>query len=154
MEKFIFDTNAFNKALDDVPSTKKSIKIYASHIQLREINNTACDIRRKKLLTIFHKLTDEQLPTESAVFPIKLGSIKFGDGTYEKLRNELDHETSKLPSGKRKRKLKNNPNDAQIAEIALKNRITLVTDDADVLNVMRNNGGHAIRYDAFKAKIT
>ncbi len=152
MKEYVFDTNAFNRVIDDnidvIKISEKAI-IYASHIQLTELEATTNESRKTALVSCFHQITEKQLSTESMVFPIVFDSMKFGDGTYEELRAELDYEASKLNNRKSRNKLKNNPNDAQIGEVALKNEYTLVSDDPELLKVMINRGANVLTYDAF-----
>lgn len=151
MKEYVFDTNAFNRLLDDetnIQDIGDDILIYGSHIQMEELAATKNIKRRDALLKAFHVTTDKLLKTESMVFPIKFGSTKFGDGTYERLRSELDTEANKLKN--KKNKLKNNPNDAQIGEIAIKNNYILVTDDTELLKVIKSNNSRVLTYDEFK----
>ena len=156
MQKYVFDTNAYNRLLDDdlnLIGTEHEIIIYGSHIQLRELKATKECKRREALLSVFHATTDTCLKTESMVFPIEFGSTKFGDETYNNIRNELDTESNKLERRRRKGKLKNNPNDAQIGETAIKNGCTLVTDDPELLMVVSNRSSKALTYDEFKEQL-
>lgn len=151
---YVFDTNAFNRFLDDdVVEEISNVEIFATHIQLREIEATKDSSRRQQLLSTFDEISDEMIQTESMVFPIVFGQSKFGDDTYKNLRNALDNEVSELSGKSQRKKKKGHPNDAQIAEVALKRQCILVTDDPQLLAVFPKFGGSVKTYDEFKKHI-
>jgi len=153
--KYIFDTNAFNNFLDAQDNTPlHSVSILATHVQLAEIKATKDDERRNCLLNVFSEITDEVKKTESMVFPLIFGAQKFGDGTYENLLESLNQEVSQFSTKKRLKKENGHSNDAQIAEVALKNKYTLVTDDNELIKVFENYGGKVLRYAKFIEIVT
>ena len=152
----MFDTNAFNRLLDpgiDISIFKGRVDIFATHIQLRELHATTDTQRRQALESSFHEITTQTLPTESMVLPIKLGSAKFGDGTYELILAKLNGKANSFRGRKRNNKLRSNPADAQIGEVALKNGHVLVTDDPELFSVVKDCGGTVLRFDDFVKEI-
>lgn len=133
----MFDTNIFNHVLDggiDFARFVGKARFFATHVQFDELNRTRNEGRRTSLLGIFEKVPQETVPTETFVLDkSKLGGAKLGEGNlYEKIKDELD----RLNKGK-----PNNIDDALIAETAIKNQFTLVTDDGDLSRVAKQNGG-------------
>ncbi len=142
----MFDTNVFNKILDeeiDVESVHKGKPYFVTHIQQNEIENTKNPERRKALLNTFHGINKTQVPTESGFWGLSVwGGAKWSaeDGVIQAIIEKLN--------AKNKSKT-NNGHDALIAETALKNKYTLVTDDGDLREVMLDMGGIAMSFQEF-----
>ena len=123
-KKCMFDTVIFNRVVEHKVSVEllaECVNVYATHIPRDEINNTPCSEKKAELNQVFVDIVLEERPTESAVWGVsKWGSKWFKDDSlYEPIKAALD---------KRKQK-ENNTQDALIAETAIKNDLTLVTDD-------------------------
>ena len=145
MKKFMVDTNIINRILDhnlDLKIFKGSDKaFFATHVQRDEIVKTPDATRRKELLSIFKEIADS-VPTESALWgKSKWGKCKWGeDDLVEKIRIELD----------KKKKRKNNSEDALIADTAIKNKFILITEDGPLhYVVMEIFKGSAQKLDEF-----
>ena len=142
MNKYLFDTNIFNRILDgDLDLNKmNNMEIFVTHVQLDEIQATKNNVRRSQLVSIFSRVLCEELPTESWVLGIsRLDEVKLSDGVlYEQLLQKLN----KLNKAKR-----NNRQDTLIAETAMANGITLVTDDHDLSQAISALGGTACNLD-------
>ena len=137
----MFDTNVFNKILDediDVECMHKGKPYFVTHIQQNEIENTKNLDRRTALLNTFHGINKTQVPTESAFYDISVW-----DGANWSAEDGVIKEIIQRLNAKNKSK-KNNGQDALIAETALKNRYTLVTNDGDLREVMQDMGGIAM----------
>lgn len=150
---FIFDTNAFNSLLDDEGVSFESISklnIYASYVQLKELNATKNQARRKKLVNCFHEAVSQKKPIETQIFPLVFGEQKFGDGTFEEIRDMLNDSAERLSSKKKRQKLANNAFDALIGEVAEKNNYILVTGDNDFSKIMKQRGVSSLKYEEFK----
>jgi len=161
MPAYMFDTVVFNRILDgvlDVSTLCGRARFYATHIQLDEILKTSNLQRREALLAVFNKVTERKVATESFVLDVsrldeaKLGGgnivstesavwnisrwnkAKWGeeDGLYSSIKAELD----RLNKNKA-----NNVQDSLIAETAIKNQFTLVTDDSDLCTVTKKFSG-------------
>lgn len=138
--KFMFDTNIFNKILngkiDLVNSVKKkSISFFCTHIQKDELNNCKDENRRKRLVELFNLMDSEELPTDSFVLGVsRLGGVRLGNGGFlERLRlGNLKH-----------------TNDALIGEVAIKNNLVLVTNDENLIKNVEENNGTVINLDSF-----
>jgi predicted nucleic acid-binding protein len=136
MIKYMFDTNVFNRILDgSIDLGKLSSKVcYATHVQLDEIQATKNSERRLQLVNTFSQVLSEQIPTQSFVLNVsRLDEAKLSDGvTY----NQLLYRLNQLNKAKT-----NNNQDALIAETALSNSLTLVTEDHDLSQVITEFGG-------------
>ncbi|GAH03750.1 unnamed protein product, partial [marine sediment metagenome] len=134
---FMFDTNIFGHILDNkilVENFPKNLNFFITPIQLYELKKTRDQNRRKMLLTIFNKIDQENIPTESTVLGVsKLGYSKLSrkNNLYEKIKSDLDEKVLK----------QNNIQDALIAETAIKNGLILVTNDGDLLEVTQKYNG-------------
>lgn len=149
MTGFMFDTNVFNRVLDgkfDTTSFPNNKPYFVTHIQRNEIENTKNPERRQALLKTFHGVGHTQVPTESAYFGIsEWGGAKWSadDGVIEKIIEKLNTKNN----GKG-----NNGQDALIAETAIKNSYTLVTEDRELREVVLEMGGSAITFQEFLSK--
>ena len=154
---FMFDTVAFNRALDFedcaaqlAESSGKGLRLFATHVQLDELKNTRDPDRRDKLIEIFELLVAEggdaeqsgRISTESAVWNVsRWGQAKWGssDSLYQPILADLNKFKSK----------DNNKQDALISETAIENNLVLVTDDKNLAEVTRRHGGEAISFGDF-----
>ena len=141
----MLDTNIFNHILDNkilIENFPENLNLFITHIQLDELEKTRDQNRRKMLLTIFKKIDQENIPTESLVLSVsKLGKAKLGDenGLYKKIKLDLDEKEIK----------QNNKQDALIAKTTIKNGLILVTDDSDLLEVTQKYNGEVINLEDF-----
>jgi predicted nucleic acid-binding protein len=155
-EVLMLDTNVFNHVLDGRidPARLQGKRLVATHIQRDEILATGNAERRDALMALFIEFVPSRAPTSSAVAGISVaGASNSGmvptesfvwdvscwdeakwpkeDGLFEALRNDLDD----LNGGKA-----NNVKDVLIAETALRNGWTLVTDDRHLAQVASTHG--------------
>lgn len=156
----MLDTNVFNHVLDGKIglASLEGRRLIATHIQRDEINNTKNEARRKALYSVFEFLTENMVPTTSAVAGISVagsccassdgvvptesavwdisrwGQAKWGanDDIFEGMRQELD------ALNKEK---KNNAQDILIAETSIRNGWVLITSDTDLFAVVTKYGG-------------
>lgn len=154
---FMFDTVAFNRALttDDsvnVLSNRVHMKIYATHVQRDEINNTPGLDLRSKLNEAFVRLGPTIICTNSAAWEVsEWGQGGWGDDDdlYERYYSDLRRcdESKKNRRRRAQDKIANNlARDVLIAETAIKQGLTLVTDDKCLAKITRQYGGDAISF--------
>lgn len=143
MKGYIFDTNIFNHILDgniDLRALEAVNPCYTTHIQNDELQATKDVHRRSQLLAIFMMMPQDQIPTESFVLDhsaldmAKLG----GSNLYSDIKAKLDE----LNGGR-----SSNIKDALIAETAIMNGCTLVTDDSDLYKVVTEYQSPCVRLD-------
>ena len=145
MNGYMFDTNIFNRILDgqvEIDSWADKAQFFVTHIQWDELNATRNLSRKGKLIRVFQTIAPSNVPTESSVLDVsRLDMAKLGveDNLYEKVKRDLD-------AMKRK---PNNCQDALIAETAIMNGFTLVTDDKDLLQVTQSHAGAAKSFSGF-----
>lgn len=143
--KIIFDSNVYNEIANGnlninlLEKNKDKYEFYITHIQIDEMNKCLDIEKRAKLFLFKSKLTPIVIPTESFILGTsRLGEARLGDSNIlEKLR---------------KGNLKNT-NDALIGEVAIKNCITLITNDKNLKQNVNSNKGNAIDLDKFKASL-
>lgn len=145
MSRFILDTNIFNRILDTGirGPFNSGVELFATHIELDELRNTRNFERRKNLLDVFQEIGSKQIPTESAVWGVsKWGHAKWTSviNLYTSVLNALNAKNG----GKR-----NNMHDALIAETAIRNNLTLVTEDRDLADVTTDHRGTSINLSSF-----
>lgn len=160
----MFDTNVFNRILDDVISLQSLanyITAHATHIQRDEINNTSDPGWRAALAQVFVDVVAVSIPTNSLVLGVsRMGEAQLGgdrvvptasavwdasrwdhtswaadDNLYSALKSDLDILNRSKP---------NNVHDALIAETSAKSGYVLVTDDADLAVVAKRYGGKCL----------
>ncbi|MEM4365330.1 MAG: hypothetical protein QXJ44_05410 [Candidatus Nitrosocaldus sp.] len=145
---FMFDTNIFNKILDEGIKLPTHLAYYVTHIQYDEICNTKNPNRREELLRTFNRVQKETINTEGFVWDISRWDMsKYGDDElYDKMLKRLEELDSR--SGKKTRE--NEARDILIALTAIKNCLTLVSDDKNLRKVVQEFNGHAITFKQFK----
>ena len=141
MNGYILDTNVFNRAADgqiQLPDLHSEVHYFAAHVQLDELSATKDETRRAALLQQFFAIDPMPLPTESFVYDVSRWDLaKWGDGIlFPRIKALLDARNHAKSS---------NIQDALIAETAIKNSLTLVSEDADLLVVVSQLGDSAVR---------
>ncbi|MEW6066994.1 MAG: PIN domain-containing protein [Nitrospirota bacterium] len=152
MPSYMFDTNIFNRILDGVVEiTKFRTKAHfcATHVQLDELKATSNTQRRQELISVFEEVSENnEVPTESFVLDVsRLDKAKLGDeenNLYSKVKAEIDKRNKNKP---------NNIQDALIAETAIKNNITLVTEDTDLVAVTKSFRGKCANINEMLAEL-
>lgn len=140
MDRYLLDTNAFNNILDndviDAVVLHAQGRIYATHHQTEEINNTKNETRRAHLATCFRVVGPQDVPTESFMLGFsRLGHARLGDGDCcRAIYWALEKCARKT----------NNAHDALIGETAEKGGFTLVSDDGALREVMTGRGVRVI----------
>jgi rRNA-processing protein FCF1 len=145
MQNFMFDTNIFNHVLDggvDVAPFVGKAHFLITHVQVDELSKTSDPCRKTSLLAVFESVPQKTVPTKTFVLGTsKLDRAEVGEGTlYAKMKSELDQLNKSKP---------NNVKDALVAETAVKNEFTLVTDDVDLSQVTKHNGGFCLNLTEF-----
>jgi predicted nucleic acid-binding protein len=144
MKGYIFDTNIFNHILDgqvDLSFLEKIQPCYTTHLQNDELQATKDVDRKSRLLAIFKTIPQKEIATESFVLGHSgLGMAKLGKGN---LYNEIKKKLDDLNDGR-----SSNVNDALIAETAIINGLTFVTDDGDLYEVVNEYQSPCINLDA------
>jgi predicted nucleic acid-binding protein len=138
--KYVVDTCAINRIADELFDPDSELpagsEFYITHVQYDELNNVPDKDkeRRAQLSLVTAKLRPKLIPTESTAWDVtRWDQAKLGEGaTYNDVRAALDA---------RNRRKANNPQDALIAESALKNGWTLLTADRDLADVVEDRGG-------------
>lgn len=155
MAKYMFDTNCFYEIGFDEVNILNNDKNqhFASIIQYNEIKERKIDSkftleRKDKLLQIFSKVEQQELPSESFMLGDSsagvLGKSKLGTtGFFDIFKKELNEIKLEL----------NNHADALIAEIAIQNKIVLVTNERKLITIIkRHNPELVISLEEFKKR--
>ena len=135
----MLDTNVFNRLLDglwDISHLPDDAPCYVTHVQHDELARTPNPRRRDDLLGKFNTVAPISISTESMIVGIsRVGECRISDGVeYEEFLQELT----------KHKKQSNNPQDALIAETALKSGFTLVSTDSTLITVMAARGGKTL----------
>jgi hypothetical protein len=166
--KCMFDTRAFNLMVDDaipVRSLASHVSVYATHIQIDEINNTKNPERRAVLAQMFKNVVSASIPTDSSVVGVSRvgaacvaahGVVRTTSGVWDVSRwdqaNFGEHESLylalKADLDKVNKAKRNNVQDALIAETAIKGGYVLVTDDCDLVRVTTRYGGTCVSLES------
>lgn len=134
--KLILDTNIFNWILDNkiqISDFPENSEFFVTNIQVGELQKTPDSNRKSELKKVFQVIEASYLPTETFVLGYAhLDSVKIGDGAiYIQILEDLN-------SGKKKN---SNICDALISEVAIINKLELVTKDGFLRKVHLKHGG-------------
>lgn len=138
--RVIFDSNVFDDIiagrLDVSVLIRKRVKIYIIHIQKDELAACRNEQRRTQLLQCMASIGVHTLPTESFCIGVsRIGEARISDGS-DLIR--------KLEGG--------NPvhiQDALIGETAIKNALTVITNDDRFKKRIAAQGGQALTTEEF-----
>jgi hypothetical protein len=138
----MLDTTEFNAvAKNDVGvSSYAGMRLFATHVQRDELNNTRSKEKRARLLAVFNEVAAEKLPTESGFWGVsKWGECKWSarDGMSTKM-------LARLAELDRKDRHPNQHRDILIAETVIKNGLTLISGDRNLRCVTVEFGGRVI----------
>ncbi len=153
MTGYILDTNVFNAILkaELALETLSGVAVFATHIQRDELNATPDPATKAALLAVFKDVSAEQVPTSSAVWGVSSwdeSEWDDGDNLFADLLAAI--KAADKAKGKNS-KSTNQDRDALIAITAIKKKLTLLTRDSGLLQVVRDHGGMAISLDEFRA---
>jgi hypothetical protein len=142
---YMLDTNVFDRVLcGKVPlSSFGGHRVLVTGIQRDELNKTPDPAKRAALLATFEAVNPDVVPASSFAFDIEGAGFdqalwNDGSGKFEKMRARLEQLDSKT------KKPLNQERDILIAETAIKNRATFVSDDHNLRRVVSEFGGSAI----------
>ncbi|MFH1459992.1 MAG: hypothetical protein ABIG64_06435 [Candidatus Omnitrophota bacterium] len=142
MKKYIVDTSIINRLVDghlSIADLPQKAEFFSTHIQIDEINKTPDGERRAQLFLTFAKQNSNIVPTKTTVCGVsRLDNCCLGEGKiYKKIKNILD--------SKNKNK-NNNIQDALIAEIAIVDKMILLTSDWDLKEAVETLNGTVIYF--------
>jgi len=121
----------------------RGVPVFVTHIQLDEIERTRDEKRKRALLRVFRDVPKESLPTSSTMLGLsRLDHAKLGDdaNTFKKMLKrlqELDRKKHKTLTAE------NQARDILIGETALKEGLTIITEDSNLAQVVIEFGGSA-----------
>lgn len=138
-ETYIFDTCVFNRLADEkirLSDISADGTFFATQVQRDELLATKHEGRRDKLVATFKEVGPHLLPTETFCFDVSHFDIdKWGDGRlFNSLKARLDAVKKKA----------SNTQDALIAEVAIVQRLTLVTADTSLADTAREHGAKVL----------
>ncbi|HEX7673766.1 MAG TPA: hypothetical protein VF412_06320 [Bdellovibrio sp.] len=139
--KLMLDTNIFNRVLDGKINSNELTEagqLFATHVQIRELKNTPDQERRDALVKVFQKLPLHDSPTLWILGETPLGSGILSDEKSGKLISRIQIELDSL------KKRDNNHLDSMISEVAIREKMVLVTDDNYLRQVVLKLGGAAL----------
>ncbi len=83
MHGFMFDTTVFNHILRDevdVTTMPAGDRLFVTHVQLNEIQETKNEAKRSQLLAVFTEVAAQKVATESALWDVsEWDEAKFSD---------------------------------------------------------------------------
>jgi predicted nucleic acid-binding protein len=150
---YILDTKVFNALLDGELelSLFAEKRICVVHPQQDELANTPDPVRREALLAVARKLGAEPIATSSAVWGVsKFDQAKWtkSDGLFDRIRSEIEEVDAS--AGKQLRP-QNQSRDALLGETAIREGLTLVTNDKGLTAVVRAHGGKVVSLVEFSS---
>lgn len=150
-QKIILDNNIVNYLRNDddfdvLISKLETTEYYVSASVIDEFNNISDEERDKRYLCFFRLLKLSPIPVEDSVMAwdiSRFGTSRSGPGiVYTKIKEAMDQRKHK----------KNNPNDAILADTAVSNGLTLLTNDRNLFDAMNLFGYKAIFWSDLKEK--
>jgi hypothetical protein len=149
LDGYMLDTTEFNAVVKGgLPhSAISGQRLFATHVQLDEIDKTACAQTRTQLRAAFNDVAAENLPTESFVLDLSrldCAKLSAADSAFKAMRTRLEA----LDKAGEKRRM-NQLCDILIAETAIRNQLILVSGDANLRTVTIEFGGRAIDREQF-----
>jgi hypothetical protein len=115
-------------------------KLFATHVQLDEIDQTRDPQSRAQLRAAFDEIAAERMPTESAVWDVS----KYDEAKYSAVDGLFERMLARLKELDPKKRHPNQHRDILVAETAIKKGLILVTGDRNLQTVVAEFGGHAI----------
>ena len=143
---FILDTNVFNHVIEEkipVDLLPTKFSIFATHVQEDELNgwvpsDEAQELKKRLVLRLFQKVVDHKIPTRTTICGVsRLGESLLGAGELQ--QKILDYLMLKKP-----KELSANQNDALIGEVAITNRLELITNDKALKAIVTHLGGRVV----------
>ena len=143
LNRYMLDTTEFNAVAKGgiALSTYAGLRVFATHVQLDELKNTANEQRRAQLISTFEEIDPETLPTETAVWDISTwdeARWSADDGLFDGMLTRLI-ELDGRDRGENQRR------DILIAETAIKNGLILLSGDFNLRTVTTEFGGRAVQ---------
>ena len=144
----MLDTVIFNRILDGEATLSDffEYRLFATHVQMDELEQTPDQSRRKRLMATFASIRlhhmDHMATTSFCLGVSRLdhACLPYGDELYEKILGALREKDRNSKS----RNPDNQWRDSLIAETSIGNKLTLVTDDTNLRNVVKEFGGRAV----------
>jgi hypothetical protein len=129
----MLDTTEFNAAAKGqiALSTYEGLRLFATHVQLDELNNTKCEKNRARLLAAFHEIDAEKLPTETAIW----GVSRWDEAKWSADDGIFDRMLARLIELDGRDRGQNQRHDILIAETSIKNGLTLISADENLRTV-------------------
>lgn len=156
---YMLDTNCFDRILDGNLSLRipTGVTLICTGVQRDELDRSYPPDRRDALLKIFSDTAPRIALASSFCFDIEgagFGQARWNDGTgcFDQMLArliELDSQNKKKPKDSR-----NQIRDIVNAETALKGGLVLVTADENLVQVIIEFGGTALRFPDFIAQIS
>jgi predicted nucleic acid-binding protein len=147
MTAYMLDTNVFNELLDGHVSIDafRVRRLVATHVQLDELRATKNSKRAADLLSTFKEIAPRMGSTASAVWDVSnsdQSTWSAEDSVFENMLARL-HQLN-ADSCKTHRDPKNPTRDVLIAHTAININATLISDDAQLRELVSEFGGRAI----------
>ena len=155
--KCMFDTNIFNRVVDQDPPTPierlaTCVEVYATPIQWHEIRKTCNAERKANLCCLFRELVQDESHSNRLCRVISTETTAWGEspwGSGQWTKNGELYRAIRAAMGKRERD-RNNPRDALIAETAIVHQLVLVTADGPLGEVARTFGAKCMSWEELR----
>lgn len=142
--RYLLDTTVFNRVFDGSldPACFGTAELYATRIQREQLQQTPDAYDRQALLNLFHLIEAIQLKPPTSLW----GHGQWGDnwsptdGLYESILRKIRELTAT-------RRGFSQTHDAQLAETAIRQRLTFVTDDLALARAAHEHGAEVIASD-------
>jgi predicted nucleic acid-binding protein len=141
---YMLDTTVFNAVLEGKVSLASfaGSQLLVIGVQADELRSTPDSKRRTELLAVFEQIRPLTVPASSFAFDIE--GAGFGQAYWNDGSGKFQEMLARLRELDGKKDIRNQLRDILIAETAMKNGATLVTDDTNLRKVVLESGGRAV----------
>lgn len=149
MKGFLLDTNVFNHLVEgkiEIKDLPQGFPLFITHLQRRELMNCPDVEKKAKLMSLINILPKHYAPLQTCLAGVMCAGDRVGNG-------KIYREIYDFLCNKNKKRTRANTYDALIGEVAIINKLILITNDQLLTKKVRELGGEVKDHLAIKNKV-